>query len=399
MGFASGSVTYQKFYMVGQHPSDLTDEMLASIENCSFGRYKQAMTDDLEFGWIVPNHLFDVDFSSADRILVGRSLYLAMRCDRTAPPASLVKSYEKMEELAALEASGKETLSKNERSLAREVARDRAAEEAKKGHFRRMSAYPLIIDLEEGSVYFGNLGLSAADKLLTLFSDTFSCSLVQASIEEVAYRIATDEKLERVFDDIKPALLVRSPAGDDSTGQDLADLDKKHLGREFLTWFWYRSEVDEGVFELGQLGTVTIAIDKVLSLRCCFDQTGTTSIRTDVPSSSPEARAALRLGKMPERMGLIFGSAQGDWACTLNGATLAVSGLSLPRSEDTDPAFILEERVSGIRTVSSVIDSLVKVFMKERLSQNWSHLQQSMTHWVEQPTDQGSRATVRLATA
>ena len=53
-------------------------------------------------------------------------------------------------------------------------------------------------------------------------------------------------------------------------------------------------------------GEVTIFIDKSLDLDCAYGQTGKDTLRGDGPSRMPEARDALRTGKLPRKAGLIL---------------------------------------------------------------------------------------------
>ena len=89
----------------------------------------------------------------------------------------MIKAYIRLEEAAALEAKGREFLLRGERKLAKEAAITRAAQEARAGAFRRMASYPVLIDLEQQTVYLGSLSQGVADKVLKLFSDTFEANL------------------------------------------------------------------------------------------------------------------------------------------------------------------------------------------------------------------------------
>ena len=40
--------------------------------------------------------------------------------------------------------------------------------------------------------------------------------------------------------------------------------DREFLGEEFLTWIWYKIEVDGGLFELPHFGSVGLAFDRHL---------------------------------------------------------------------------------------------------------------------------------------
>ena len=394
MGFASGTVTFRRYSICGAHPDSLSEEWLSAIAARAFGRQREEQSDGVETGWIVPNHLFDVDFSSPERIEYDCFVYLAMRMDRTAPPASIVRSYQRMEEAAALEASGRDFLSRTERRLAKEAAVGRAEKEARAGMFRRSSAYPVLIDLRNGVVYFGNLGSAAGSRLLTLFSETFDTTLASNSAEEAAYRIADRKGWVRAFEDCQPSHFAPAPmSGADDGSAVFPGEDRSFLGREFLAWVWFRTERREGLFELPNGEGVTVAIDRAMHLVCSYDLTGTDTIRCDVPGSSPEARAALQIGKVPTKMGLLIGSAAQEWALTLDGPGLGVSGLRLEKPEEDDPRAQLGERFGQICGFGMVLDGLFEVFLRERLQDEWRQASAAMSRWAAGDKIQAQRAT------
>ena len=67
-----------------------------------------------------------------------------------------------------------------------------------------------------------------------------------------------------------------------------------HLGPEFLLWLWWRSERDEGRFDLDKpVGRVSVWVDERLAFRRPSDQKVTAVLTGENPSTTPEARAAL----------------------------------------------------------------------------------------------------------
>lgn len=383
MGFASGSITFRRYYLCGEHPGSLSEEWFEALAGHAFGQGGEETSDGIESGWIVPTHLFDVDFSAPQRVTVGRFVYLAMRLDRTAAPAPIVKSYRKQEEEAALAASGGEVLGRAERSLARQAAADRAQREARKGMFRRVAAYPVLIDLEDGVVYFGNTGSTAGDKLLTLFSDTFQTTLAPATIEEAGYRIAERIGASRSFDEATPAHFADPPAMDgEIASAEFPGNDRRFLGREFLTWLWYRTDAAEGLFELDGDRSVALSIHRMMHLECGYNLTGRDSIVTEAPARSPEAWAALGIGKQPTKVALLIGADQDEWSLSLDGPAWNVSGLVLPPPEESDPLGRLEERFNGMRRVGRTLDQLLAVFLRCRLGAAWKAESAAIRAWV-----------------
>jgi hypothetical protein len=404
MGFASGSASFRRFFIVGQRPTAWTDEWHEAVAANAFGRQPAVASDGVEVGWIVPNHLFDVDFSEPHRVQFERFVYLAMRIDRTAPPASILRSYRAMEERAALQASGRETLTRNERRLAKDAAEQRAKGEAEAGMFRRIAAYPVLLDMEEGVVYFGSLGVSAADRLIRLFSDTFRVTIAPATLDEVAARTAQKRDLTAALDDASPTYLADHPTGGDhghhdevdGDGSIFAPGDRSFLGREFLTWLWHGVEHDEGVFTSSRDSTLLMTIQKAMNLECMYGVTGRVAVVSDAPARARESKSALHVGKQPTRLGLILSHNGDEYTFTLDGPKWQVSGLVMPPPEEMEPHALLIDRFGHFRTVSAAMDGLFESFLARRLNGVWASESATLRRWA---VESGRLQDAQLATA
>lgn len=392
MGFASGSASFRRFFLVGERPASWSAEWQAAVAEHAFGRQGSAASDGVEVGWIVPNHLFDVDFAEPHRIEYERFVYLAMRVDRAAPPASVVRSYRVMEERAALEASGRDTLTRAERRLARDAADQRAREEAESGMYRRIAAYPVVLDMEAGVVYFGSLGASAADRLTRLFSDTFRVTLAPATLEEVAQRAAERHGSARALDDATPTHFAPHPADGDHNrhaeaegdGSPFAPGDHTFLGREFLTWLWRGLEHEEGVFPIAGDATLLLAANRAMSLDCMYGVSGRVSLVCDAPSRAREARTALQVGKQPTRVGLILSHQGDEYTLTLDGPKWQISELTLPPPEEGEPRAMLIDRFNHFRAVAGALDGLFSSFLTRRLNGVWPQESAALRRWVQE---------------
>ncbi|RJP36948.1 MAG: hypothetical protein C4547_06520 [Phycisphaerales bacterium] len=396
VGFASGCVTFRRFFLTGDHPSAAEAEWLEPVRLHAFGRNGVAGIDGIETGWIRPTHLFDVKFDDLDALRVGRFVYLAMRLDRTAPPAAIVRSYRLQEEAAALEASGRDFLSKAERRQAREAAEARAEEEARDGAFRRTAAFSVLFDPGDGVCYLGNTSNKVAEKFMELVSDTFKLTLAPATPGELGLRLAERAGLADAWDQVKPSYLCDPPQSD---AELEFDPGRDYLGREFLLWLWYRCADDEGEVALSGATDVQIAIQKTLQMACPWDVTGRTAVRRDDPSAAPEARAALAIGKFPTRMGLMVAARADEWALTLDGRTAGVSSAALPASDEKDKDAWLEERFMRLRELSRILDGLYGEFIRRRLAASWRGEWDGISRWAMHRNGPTSSAAPKLATA
>ncbi len=379
MSFASGSVSFQRFYIQGNLPSDVTAELVEPLAARAFGQ-QPVQSDHTQIGWLGPRHLFDTRIDP-EQIAFGRFAHLAVRLDKLAPPANVLRSYVRMEEQAAMQASGRPFLSRSERRQAREAAVLKAEQEAREGAFRRMSSCPVLIDLEAGVLYLGTTAAGMGERVMQLFRDTFGGSLEPVDAGQLAARLMIAARNSRALDNLAPFHLVKPPA--DEAGADFAGLTLGFLGREFLTWLWYRCDCGEGRIRLSGGDEIAVMIDRTLRLKCAFGLSGTDVITADGPGALPEARAALSTGKLPTRAGLIVGGALGEFRFTLDAERMAVSGLVLPEPEErADGRARLEQRFESIADAADLLDGLFELFLVERTASDFAATLRKMSAWA-----------------
>ncbi len=376
MGFASGPVSFRRFFISGKWPGKPDTEIVESLATRAFGKGSAARPDGLEFGWITSEHLFDNDIAF-EKVVFDRFLYFQMRIDKNTPPASIVRSYTRVEEEVALQASGREFLSKGERKAAREQAVMRAEKEAKAGMFRRTTAVPVLIDMAGRCIFFGNTGSAAGDAFVTLFRETFDAALLSGASDQVAWRIMEAGGDARSVEDAEPFHLVPDRRFEED---DFDHTDRTFFGREFLTWLWFRSEQNDAFRVAGD--DLSLSLVKLLQLECDFRETGSDVVRCENPASAPESRAALPLGKQPTKAGLLIGGRDAEYAMILDGPKFNVSGLRLPDSEQSDRLAILEERFEHVVSAAGLLDMLFGLYLGRRCAADWLTELASIRQWA-----------------
>jgi hypothetical protein len=163
MGFASGPVTFKRFFVAGAAPKRVDQDLLDRVEQRAIGKGTVSARDGSEAGWVTGDHILDTKFDFAKNA-IAECLYLAMRVDANKPPSEIVRSYQRIHEQALLEKSGREFLSRQERREAREAARDQAEKEARAGRFRRMRQVPMLWDLTRNQVYLAATAPAVVDR-------------------------------------------------------------------------------------------------------------------------------------------------------------------------------------------------------------------------------------------
>jgi len=101
----------------------------------------------------------------------------------------------------------------------------------------------------------------------------------------------------------------------------------------------------------------------------------------------PEARDALRSGKLPRKAGLVLEANRQQYTLTLGAEGLAIGSLKLPEIEEAEsPRVEFEERIALLRDFSRLLDAMYELFLKTRASSGWEGQTTAIRKWILQPT-------------
>ncbi len=185
---------------------------------------------------------------------------------------------------------------------------------------------------------------------------------------------------------MRPTRFVPGPAGENEYPEypwvAKGPQPKDFLGNEFFLWLWHEADARTGIIGT-EAGDATIFIDKSLDLDCAYGQTGRDSLRATGPSRMPEARDALRSGKLPRKAGLVLDASGQQYALSLAAESLAVGSAKLPEIEADTPRVLFEERVALIRELSKTVDSMFETFLKVRASSAWEGQVGTIRRWIQ----------------
>src|SRR5688572_20031545 len=93
---------------------------------------------------------------------------------------------------------------------------------------------------------------------------------------------------------------------------------KAFLGKEFLTWLWFRSERD-GQVEPAKAKPVTVEILGPILLDAQYGDARASLLKGDSPATAPEARAALLEGKKLKKAKMKWTREDVEWIFTIDG--------------------------------------------------------------------------------
>lgn len=154
--------------------------------------------------------------------------------------------------------------------------------------------------------------------------------------------------------------------------------ERSFLAQEFLTWLWFRCEVEGGEFEL-EAGPVGIVVEDALTL-ASWDQDGTkVTVRGGTPTVRAETAGALAGGLVLRRAKFVAARGDREWRFGLDGETLDLLGVKVPEKDEDAPADDdvdeLAEKLAASEELRGMVDALYEQFLGLRLGKDWDKLE------------------------
>lgn len=189
-------------------------------------------------------------------------------------------------------------------------------------------------------------------------------------------------------------------------------MERSFLGREFLTWLWFRCEAEGGEYDL-QPEPVAVMVEDGLALTSFDGEGAVVTLRNGTPTVRPEAASALGAGLVLKRAKLFLARGPREWQLTLDGETLDVGSVKVPQldedvveSEDatTEEAAVegegkkkkskpkdglteedeLVAKLLAAEEARDVIEALYQRFLEMRLGKDWEKIElPRMRDWVK----------------
>lgn len=157
----------------------------------------------------------------------------------------------------------------------------------------------------------------------------------------------------------------------------------RYLGREFLTWLWYRNEIQEGLFELPGFEQVEVWFDAKLTLEAQGDIKESNIIKAESPTETEEARTALLNGKLVSDARLRIIAGQKQWVLALKADSLALSSVRIPALLSREEDDQLYERFELIEEIEDIVQALYRYFIEIRMDDEaWGPEVRAIRAWI-----------------
>jgi hypothetical protein len=147
------------------------------------------------------------------------------------------------------------------------------------------------------------------------------------------------------------------------------------IGAEFLLWLWFRSETNEGIFDIGQDQNTEIRIDGAITLE--NNETGAKVTCSGNDALMKEARLALIENKKITLMTVrLILNGEDEFSFKLDSRWMNFRALKTPKvllDFKDDPEGLFYEKTGLIEKAITVMDSVFMKFIKFRIAPEWKN--------------------------
>jgi len=346
MGLIKGNFTFMRFEVEGQLPQAFTTFINNRIKGNAF-REARNSTEEKRMGWVSLTDILDTDFEKANYAL-GDYLIFSLRVDRKVVPPKLMKIRLMEEQRRFLAEKGQTRIGK----AANENLKDKVKLELLTKSDPVPSFYDVLWAVGQNRVYFSSLSDKVADDFVDLFKKTFSLGLKRILPHEHPLTLKSKEQSTVPADELTL------------------------IGREFLTWLWFKSEERNGTIALSKTEEIELHLLKRIALEAGEGEYSQGVVCSGLHAELTEGKEAIRRGKKVKESCVKLHRDQNEWEFNFKADTFYFQSLKMPtadwQQEPEDPSGALLERIYIIESAVKTIDELFEHFLKIRFSNAWT---------------------------
>lgn len=364
MGFEKGSLSFRMFFA----SRDLGTEDVNKFSASALPPLNTLAEEEVH-GWVAGRHLLDRHITEETAFL-GGYLRLTLTQAKKKVPASLLAAECAVEEMAMMEAEGKQYLNQQARSEIKKQVKERLLPEMPP----QLKGIDFVFDQRSHMIYASATSEKQLDAFVLSLMQTTGCSAQVADPETIA------EKTEQID--------VQAWAPASFSGELEDGMVDGTAGREFLMWLWYSSEKRGGLANVPEVGEIAFMVEGPLTFVMEGKGAHEITLRKGEPMLSAEARTALLSGKKLKKAKVQFVRGEEIWAFTFDADEFVFRSLKLPQTETFDRVGKFQERMVLLETFRHCFFHLFQEFIKERdASATWKKTKEAMRQWVaERPT-------------
>ena len=371
MGFLSSSCSFPRFRVIDPVPDGLWAEIPQLLKNGAFLDIDET-SDTQADGWVSFDDYLDTTWQAGPP-QKGAYLAFSLRLDIRRVPAGVVRKY--------LDLALKREKAENEINGSKFISRERRKElkeQVQMALRKRFLPVPgefnVIWNTANNEIWFA----STQEKMIELFAqrflDTFKLHIEQLTPPALALSMLGKEYEEAIHD-----------------ADEVDESFDGSLGRDFLTWIWFQSDVAHSFFRTDDGQPFMVSMEKRVTVTgfAGMDRETASVTASDTDSPLSEARLGLHRGK--KVASALIHLTKDDFVCdvTVKAADFSLNSLKtakLDKSDrDDDPDALFLEKAFLIETAVTLLDSLYRQFLGLRLDEGkWKKTTDEMTLWAKE---------------
>ncbi len=380
MGLLNGPVTFSRYRITGALPDSFLDFFKERILRDSF-RTVWRTTDEKAAGWTALENDPDADppYTSYAQ---ERYILFSLRIDRKSIAPSLLRLRILGAERKQLAESGQKKLYREQREAIRESVRlDLLGKTLPVPSF-----HEICCSIPDRLVTFCCISDKVVGELQEMFRDSFSLGLSPYAPWHAADEGSEPQGSAAASD---TPVIPHSPLP--------PEIDPLTVGREFLTWLWFKSEERNGMIRLSDGAECEVVFMRRLVLESGDGEYAETVVCQGLHAGLKEGKEALRQGKKISTARLRLALDGAEWEFTFKADRFHFQSMKLPAvgekngeetdqegGEETDQEGQVLERIYLIEKAAGIMDQLFRSFLDLRLSSGWKSEQSRMRRWVVQ---------------
>jgi recombination associated protein RdgC len=368
MGIRKGTLSFSRYRLIGDLPDQFPAFFDERIRRHAFQSVWRT-ADEKAAGWTGLEDPLDIDFPYAS-YAQGRYLLFSLRVDRKSVAPSLLRLRIMEAERSKIAETGQKKLYREQR----EAIRDATRLELLGKSLPVPSFFETCWSVPDNTLYFCSLSDKVFEELQELFRDSFQLTL--SPFVPWDTQSSHVPSAPRVGGSAAPAAL---PPG----------TDHLTIGREFLTWLWFKSEERNGAVLIPDAGECEVIFLRRLVLESGDGEYAETVVCQGMHADLKEGKEALRQGKKITAARLRIAHDQSEWEFTFKADRFHFQSMKLPTLPESDGDEIdregqLLERISLVEKAAGMMDLLFGSFLSIRCSGDWGKEQTRMQKWIAQ---------------
>ena len=372
MGFLASTCSFTRFRVIDPVPDGLWAEIPQLLKNGAFLDIDDT-TEDQADGWVSFDDYLDTTWQAGPP-QKGAYLAFSLRLDIRRVPAGVVRKHLVLalkREKAENEKNGRKFISRERRKELKEQVQMAL----RKRFLPVPGEFNVIWNTANNEIWFA----STQEKMIELFAqrflDTFKLHIEQLTPPALALSMLGDAAEEAVHDA--------------EQADDTIDTMDGILGRDFLTWLWFRSDVAYTFFRTDDGQLFQVAMEKRVTVTGYVGFDRETTAMTSFYEGAPltEARLGLRRGKKVTSALIHLTKDDFGFDVSVKAADFSLNSLKTPKIDkadrDDDPDSLFLEKVFLLETAVHLMDCLYRQFLDLRLDQDsWEKTTDKMMKWM-----------------